>query len=150
MQEDFFVRVWEKPLFMEKAWDLMHETLAWCMWRCSSTWDLFDEVLYDLAVDKIDWRQHCYVDNGQWWLLKVGSWGRGSPLIEDNYSLTLDVSFCLYSCLDLRIWLLWLLFWSLLILLACIFEYMDLSNLLDEIWYVDPSWGSFEMQEKKS
>jgi len=75
--------------------------------------------------------------------LKIGSRGRGSPLIEDKYFLTYDAS---YICLDLWIWWLCLL----LILVAYVFEYMDFSNPLDEMWWVDPSWGSFEMQERKA
>jgi len=68
-----------------------------------------------------------------------GSWRfvRGSPLIDDKYFFTYDAS---YLCLDLWIWLLWLLF----VLPTYVFECMDVFNLLDEL---DPSWGSFEMQE---
>lgn len=51
------------------------------------------------------------------WMVIVGSRGRGSPLIEDNYILIYDASyFCLY---------LWILLVCLF--LAYVFEYMDVS-----------------------
>jgi len=77
------------------------------------------------------------MDYGHWWLLKVGSRGRGSPLIKDKYLLTYDAS---HFCLDLWIWLLF-------VRPAYVFEYMDASNLLNEMWWLNPYWGSFEMKD---
>ena len=72
----------------------------------------------------------------------AGSRGRGSPLIEDKYFFTYDASYLL----DLWIWWLCLL----LVLPAYVFEYMDVSNLLDEMWWVDPFCGSTEVHETKA
>ena len=75
------------------------------------------------------------MDHGNWWILKIGSRGRGSPLIEDKYLLTYDASFLL------NLWIWWLCL--LLVLPSYVFEYIDVSSLLDEMWWVNPSWGSF-------
>jgi len=111
------------------------KTLAWSKWRCSSTCDRIDEALERIVSIRPGcweswlkyWRQNCYMDNGKWWLLKVGSRGKWSRLIKDKYILIYHTCLCLYFCLELWIWL---LFWLLLMLPAYIFEYLDTSKFL--------------------